>query len=155
MLIPGAFAEVGRRSVGEVYVVVVHFGRTAVVGGVVVRGASAEVAHSVGDVSVGRSDGRGGKDAEVAHAVGDVCVGRSDGRGGKPESNGVSGRWIKSSGGVVGVRRGVGFVSVGGRCGVVHGGGGGNGGVEEVVEWELCCFGGNEGSSDENFGSSV
>ena len=60
--------------------------------GVVVRGASAEVAHSVGDVSVGRSDGRGGKDAEVAHAVGDVCVGCSDGRGGKPESNGVSGR---------------------------------------------------------------
>jgi hypothetical protein len=29
---------------------------------------------------------------------------------------------------------------------VVHGGGGGKGGVEEVVEWELC---------DENFGSSV
>ena len=49
---------------------------------------------------------------------------------------------------------GVGFVSAGGRCGVVHGGVG-KGGVEEVVEWELCCFGGNERSSDENFGSSV
>ena len=92
MLIPGAFAEVGRRSVGEVYVVVGHFDRTAIVGGVVVRGASAEMAHSVGDVSVGRSDGRGGKDAGVAHAVGDVCVGWSNGRGGKPERNGVSGR---------------------------------------------------------------
>ena len=77
------------------------------------------------------------------------------GRMGVDDSNGASGRWIKSSEGVVGVRRGVCFVSVGGRCVVVHGGGGGKGGVEEVVEWELCCFGGNERSSDENFGSPV
>ncbi len=82
-------------------------------------------------------------------------MGVQSGRMGVDDSNRVSGRWVKSSEGVVGVRRGGGFVSVGGRCGVVHGGGGGNGGVEEVVEWELCCFGGNERNSDENFGSSV
>ena len=82
-------------------------------------------------------------------------MGVQSGRMGVDDSNGVSGRWINSSEGVVGVRRGGGFVSVGGRGGVVHGGGGGKGGVEEVVEWELCCFGGNERSSDENFGSSV
>ncbi len=40
-------------------------------------------------------------------------------------------RWIKSSEGVAGVRRGGGFVSAGGRCEVVHGGGGGKGGEEE------------------------
>jgi hypothetical protein len=74
---------------------------------------------------------------------------------GVDDSNGVSGRWIKSSEGVVGVRRGVGFVSVGGRCWVVHGGGGVKGGVEEVVEWECCCYGGNERIGDENIGSLV
>jgi len=77
------------------------------------------------------------------------------GIGNLDDSNGASGRWIKSSEGVVGVRRGGCFVSVSGRCVVVHGGGGGKGGVEEVMEWELCCFGGNERSSDENFGSPV
>jgi hypothetical protein len=78
---------------------------------------------------------------------------------GVDDSNGVSGRWIKSSEGVVGVRRGVGFVSVGGsvggRCGVVHGGGDGKGGAEEVMEWECCCYGGNERSGDENIGLLV
>ena len=82
-------------------------------------------------------------------------MGVQSGRMGVDDSNGASGRWIKSSEGVVGVRMGVCFVSVGGSCVVDHGGGGGKGGVEEVVEWELCCFGGNERSSDENFGSSV
>ena len=82
-------------------------------------------------------------------------MGVQSGRMGVDDSNRVSGRWVKSSEGVVGVRRGGGLDSVGGRCGVVHGGGGGKGGVEEVVEWELCCFGGNERNSDENFGSSV
>ena len=84
------------------------------------------------------------------------------GSGGKPGRRGAhmggrsgwigvgDSRWIKSSEGVVGVRRGGGFVSAGGRCGVVHGGGGGKGGE---VERELCCFGGNDRSADENFGS--
>ena len=46
-------------------------------------------------------------------------MGVQSGRMGVDDSNGVSGRWINSSEGVVGVRRGGGFVSVGGRCGVV------------------------------------
>jgi hypothetical protein len=62
---------------------------------------------------------------------------------------------IKSSGGVVSIRRGGGFVSAGGICGVVHGGGDCKGGAEEVVEWECCCYGGNERSGDENIGSPV
>ena len=61
---------------------------------------------------------------------------------------------IKSSEGVVGIRRGGGFVS-GGRGGVVHGGGDGKGGAEEVMEWECCCYGGNERSGDENIGLFV
>jgi len=106
-----------------------------------------ECKEGVGVVLIGGSGGK--PERRVAR------MGVQSGRMGVDDSNRVSGRWVKSSEGVVGVRRGGGFVSVGGRCGVVHGGGGGKGGVEEVVEWELCCFGGNERSSDENFGSSV
>ena len=50
---------------------------------------------------------------------------------------------------------GGGFVRADGRCGLVHGSGGGKGGAEEVVEWEHCCYGGNERSSNENIGSPV
>ena len=67
-------------------------------------------------------------------------MGGQSGRMGVDDSNGASGRWIKSSEGVVGIRREGGFVSAGGRCGVVHGGSGGGKGVTAgVVEWEHCC----------------
>ena len=86
---------------------------------------------------------KGGRDIgivgyECKEGVGVFLIG---GSGGKPErrgghmvgqsgwmcvddSNGARRRWIKSSECVVGIRRGWGFVRVGGRCGLVHGGGG-------------------------------
>ena len=113
--------------------------------------------------------GKGGREIgivgyECQEGVGVVRIGGSGGKPGRMEPGGrgvhmggrigrmgvVDGRWIKGSGGVVGVRGGGGFVSAGGRCGVVHGGGGGKGGG---VEWERCCFGGNESGAGENFGS--
>ena len=104
-----------------------------------------ECKEGVGFVLIG---GSGGKPARRgAHMVG------QSGRMGVDD--GASGRWIKSGEGIVGVRRGGCIVSVGGRCEVVHGGGGGKGGVDEEMEWERCCSGGNERSGDENFGSPV
>jgi hypothetical protein len=81
-------------------------------------------------------------------------MGGQSGRMGVDDSDGAG---IKSSEGVVGIRRGGGFVSAGGRCGVVHGlvMVDGKGGAEEVVEWECCCYGGNERSGDENIGLLV
>ena len=79
-------------------------------------------------------------------------MGGQSGRMGVDDSDGAG---IKSSEGVVGIRRVGGFVSDDGRCGVVHGGGDGKGGAEEVVEWECCCYGGNERSGDENIGLLV
>ena len=79
-------------------------------------------------------------------------MGGQRGRMGVDDSDGAR---IICSEGVVGIGWVGGFVSAGGRCGVVHGDGDGKGGAEEVVEWECCCYGGNERSGDENIGSPV